>query len=90
MRQGDPHRGHSILSPESKGCNLPEKKKQTDLEFSLSVRKTSLRTIDSMLGSESGSQQPRRVSVRSFPCCVKNRGREQGSEWARPCQESRV
>lgn len=57
------HKGHSILSPKSKGCDLPEKKKKTDLEFSLSVRKTSLRTIDSMLGSESGSQQPRRGSV---------------------------
>lgn len=31
MRQGDPHRGHSILSPESKGCNLPEKKNKLTL-----------------------------------------------------------
>lgn len=36
--------------------------KKTDLEFSLGVQETSLRTIDSELGSESGSWSPRRRS----------------------------
>ena len=45
--------------PKGKGCHLP---KRLDLEFSLGVQETSLRTIDSELGSESGSWSPHRRS----------------------------
>lgn len=38
-----------------KGCDLPQR---TDLEFRLGVGETSLRTVDSELGSALGSWQP--------------------------------
>lgn len=51
--KGNPETRTFHFFPKGKGCHLPKK---TDLEFSLGVQETSLRTIDSELGSESGSQ----------------------------------
>lgn len=86
------HKGHSILSPKSKGCDLPEKKKKLTLNSAWVLGKhRSELLIQCWVVNQEVSNLGEALCENGFPHCVKNRGREQASECVLPpCRESRV